>query len=51
LREENAKVQSALKNAVEARMIKDGEVSILRKNMEKVGRYFLHPFQKILITS
>lgn len=37
LREENAKVQTALKNAVEIRMTKEGEVSILRKNIETVS--------------
>lgn len=34
--EENLKIQAALKEATGARMAKEGEVTILRKGMEKV---------------
>ncbi|KAF8867719.1 hypothetical protein CPB84DRAFT_1549706 [Gymnopilus junonius] len=36
MRDENMKVQSALKDAVDAKLAKEGEVSILRKNIEKL---------------
>ena len=37
LREENVKTQSALKEAVERRLVREGEVSILRKTIEKAS--------------
>ena len=33
---ENEKIQAALKEAVDVKFAKEGEVTILRKNMEKV---------------
>lgn len=37
MRNENLKIQSALKDAVDAKLAKEGEVSILRKNIEKAS--------------
>ena len=36
LRKDNERIQSALQDAVNIRMAKEGEVSVLRKNIEKV---------------
>ena len=36
LRKDNDRIQSALQDALNVRMAKEGEVSVLRKNMEKV---------------
>ncbi|KAJ3506603.1 hypothetical protein NLJ89_g6781 [Agrocybe chaxingu] len=35
LREDNTKIQTALKDAIDMKMVKEGEVSILRKTIEK----------------
>lgn len=36
MREENSKMQLSLKAAVDVKLAKEGEVSILRRNIEKV---------------
>jgi hypothetical protein len=36
LREENSKIQTALQDAIDVKLAKEGEVSILRKSVEKV---------------
>lgn len=38
LREENTRIQTALKEALDARIAKEGEVSILRKSIEKTSQ-------------
>ncbi|KAF8967852.1 hypothetical protein BDZ97DRAFT_1916437 [Flammula alnicola] len=38
LREENSKMQSALKDALDMKLAKEGEVSILRKSIEKASQ-------------
>ncbi|KDR75799.1 hypothetical protein GALMADRAFT_248513 [Galerina marginata CBS 339.88] len=38
LQKENAKIQSALKDAVDLKLAKEGEVSILRKSIEKTSQ-------------
>jgi hypothetical protein len=40
LREENSKIQMAMQDAIDVKLAKEGEVSILRKSMEKVFRFF-----------
>ncbi len=37
LREANVRTESALKEAVEMKLVKEGEVTILRKTIEKVN--------------
>jgi hypothetical protein len=37
LREANVRTESALKEAVEKKLVKEGEVTILRKTIEKVN--------------
>lgn len=39
MRNENARIQTALKQAIDGKLAKEGEVSILRKNIEKASRY------------
>jgi hypothetical protein len=36
LRKDNERIQTALQDAMNVRMAKEGEVSVLRKNIEKV---------------
>lgn len=36
LRKDNERMQTALQDAINARLAKEGEVTVLRKNMEKV---------------
>lgn len=50
LRKDNERIQSALQDAVNIRMAKEGEVSVLRKNIEKVIFGQLYLMQYLIYT-